>query len=134
MGERLTNVNNILEAGDDGLKYLKLNNFYNFREAETDATTLNAAIHEMGGDNTDYDTMQMIFYTIQKQEKKKSLNLKLKSCEKIFWFLPGSTVFTEAAWSGVKSKIVSPDQDYDRNLCNLTGKTRPWFDPEEICA
>ena len=68
MGERLTNVNNILEAGDDGLKYLKLNNFYNFRQAETDATTLDAAIHEMGGDNTDYDTRQMIFNTIQKQE------------------------------------------------------------------
>ena len=84
MGERLTNVNNILEAEDDGLKYLKLNNFYNFRQAETNATTLDAAIHEMGGDNTDYDTRQMIFNTIQKQEKKKSLNLKLKSCEKIF--------------------------------------------------
>ena len=49
----LTNINNILEAEDDGLKYLKLNNFYNFRQAETDATTL------------DYDTRQMIFNTIQ---------------------------------------------------------------------
>ena len=75
MGERLTNVNNILEAGDDGLKYLKLNNFYNFRQAETDATTLDAAIHEMGGDNIDYDTRQMIFNIIQKQEKEKRRNL-----------------------------------------------------------
>ena len=48
MVERLTNINNILEAEDDGLKYLKLNNFYNFRQAETHATTLEATIPEMG--------------------------------------------------------------------------------------
>ena len=51
-------------------------------------TGLDAAIPEMGGDNSDYDTRQMIFNTIQKQEKKKSLNLKLtiqEKFEKIFW-------------------------------------------------
>ena len=57
------------------LKYLKLNNFYNFRQAETDATTLDAAIPKMGGDNT--DTRQMIFNTIQKQEKEKISQLEI---------------------------------------------------------
>jgi hypothetical protein len=52
-----------------------LNNFYNFRQAVTDATTLDAAIPEMGGDNT--DTRQMIFNTIQKQEKEEISQLEI---------------------------------------------------------
>ena len=42
MGERLTNVKNIiLEAEHDGLKYLKLNDIYNnFRQDETQATAV----------------------------------------------------------------------------------------------
>ena len=76
MGERLTNVNNILEAEDDGLKYLKLNNFYNFRQAETHATTLDAAIPEMGVDNTDYDIRQ-------KQEKEEISQLEIDNSRKV---------------------------------------------------
>ena len=63
-------------------KYLKLNNFLNFRQAETDDTTLDAAIHEMGGDNTDYDTRQMI-NNIQKQEKEEISQLEIDNSKKI---------------------------------------------------
>ena len=72
-----------MEAEDDGLKYLKLNTFYNFRQAETDATALDAALPEMGGDNTNYDTRQMIFNTIQKQEKEEISQLEIDNSRKV---------------------------------------------------
>ena len=61
---------------------MKLIFFYNFRTAETHATTLDAAIPEMGGDNTDYDTRHKIFNTIQKQEIEQISQLEIDFQEK----------------------------------------------------
>ena len=80
-------------------------------------TGLDAAIPEMGGDNSDYDTRQMIFNNIQKQEKKKSLNLKLT-----IQVCPELSVYRSAS---KKVSMTAYSQDVPREDCTAIPSKNP---------
>jgi len=117
---------------------VKLIFFYNFRTAETHATTLDAAIPEMGGDNTDYDTRHKIFNTIQKQENEEISQLEIdfkKSLRKYSDFYLDPPCSQKLPGQKSSQRLFPQTKTMTKYFCNHTGKmSELCVNPEESCA